>query len=123
MANQSNHGPVYDLEERSFQFALAVRGCLSEVKWNREQWTDVDQLLRSSGSVAANYIEANNAVSKPDFLFRHRIAKKEASESWLWLRLLAATTKAPPIQLILQNLHKECDELTRILATTLRKSI
>jgi len=123
IADQSNHGPVYDLEERSFQFALAVRRCLSEVKWNREQWTDVDQLLRSPGSVAANYIEANNAVSKPDFLFRLRIAKKEASESCLWLRLLAVTTKAPPIQLILQNLHKECDELTRILATILRKSI
>ncbi len=123
MADQSNHGPIYDLEERSFQFALAVRSCLAEGRWNREQWTDVDQLLRSSGSVAANYIEANNAVSKPDFLLRLRIAKKEASESCLWLRLLAATTKAAPVQLALRNLHKECDELTRILATIIRKSI
>jgi four helix bundle protein len=123
MADKSNHEPVYDLEERSFQFALAVRFCLSETRWNREQWTDVDQLLRSSGSVAANYIEANNAVSKPDFLLRLRISKKEASESCLWLRLLAATTKDPPVQLTLQNLHQECDEITRILATILRKSI
>jgi four helix bundle protein len=61
--------PTYDLEERTFQFALAVRSCISKFQWTRTQWSDCDQLLRSSGSVAANYIEANNAVSKPDFLF------------------------------------------------------
>ncbi|MBU6170458.1 MAG: four helix bundle protein [Verrucomicrobia bacterium] len=60
-----------------------MRSCISASQWTRTQWSDCDQLLRSSGSVAANYIEANNAVSKPDFLFRIRIAKKEASESKL----------------------------------------
>ena len=44
----------YDLEERTFQFALAVRSCIAGSKWTRVQWTDVDQLLRSSGSIAAN---------------------------------------------------------------------
>jgi len=58
----------YDLEERTFKFALAVRACISSSRWNRAQWTDVDQILRSSGSVAANYVEANNAVSKADFI-------------------------------------------------------
>jgi four helix bundle protein len=112
----------YDLEERTFRFALAVRHCISEFKWSRAQWTDVDQLLRSSGSVAANYTEANNAVSKPDFLFRIRIAKKEASETKLWLRLLGETSKDEALKQILRPRFKESDELTRILATILRNS-
>ncbi len=114
--------PEYDLEERAFQFALAVRTCIAGSKWSRVQWSDVDQLLRSSGSIAANYIEANNAVSKPDFLFRIRIAKKEASESRLWLRLLGANSDNEFTKPTLRSLFKESDELTRILATILRNS-
>jgi four helix bundle protein len=112
----------YDLEERTFQFALAVRTCIADSKWSRAQWTDVDQLLRSSGSVAANYTEANNAVSKPAFLFRIRIAKKEACECKLWLRLLGAAITNESTKTTLRALFKESDELTRILATILRNS-
>ena len=112
----------YDLPERTFQFALAVRTCISGAKWTREQWTDIDQILRSSGSIAANYTEANNAVSKPDFLLRLRIAKKEASETMLWLRLLEATSTHNSIKTTLHALLQEADELTRILATILRNS-
>lgn len=112
----------YDLPERTFKFALAIRVCMSRCKWTREQWTDIDQILRSSGSIAANYVEANNAVSRPDFLFRIRIAKKEASESMLWLRLLEATTQDESIKTTLRALLQEADELTRILATILRNS-
>ena len=112
----------YDLPERTFQFALAVRACISRTIWTREQWTDIDQILRSSGSIAANYTEANNAVSKPDFLLRLRISKKEASETMLWLRLLEATSKDDSIKTTLHTLLQEADELTRILATILRNS-
>lgn len=83
---------------------------------------DVHQVLRSSGSVAANYIEANNAVSKPDFLFRIRISKKEASECRLWLRLLGETSQDEPLKQTLRTLYKESDELAKILATILRNS-
>jgi four helix bundle protein len=114
---------TYDLEERTYQFALRVRVCISGSKWTRGQWTDVDQVLRSSGSVAANHIEANNAVSKPDFMFRIRLAKKEASECRLWLRLLGETTTGETLKQNLGNLHKEADELARILATILRNSL
>jgi four helix bundle protein len=117
-----DHQPEYNLEERTFQYALAVRSCIAGSKWSRVQWTDVDQLLRSSGSVAANYTEANNAVSKADFLFRIRISKKEASESKLWLRLLGSTSENESTKSTLRSLFKESDELTRILATILRNS-
>ncbi len=117
-----NEGKVYDLEERTFQFALAVRVCLAEGRWTRTQWADVNQLLRSSGSIAANYIEANNAVSKSDFAYRIAISKKEAAESCLWIRLLGETTSTEPLREILRTHYREADEITRILATILRNS-
>jgi len=118
----SEEAPEYDLEERTFRFALAVRNCLSSHRWTRIQWADVDQLLRSSGSVAANYTEANNSVSKADFIFRIKLSKKESRESMLWLRLLGESTKDDGVRSVLRSLYKESDELTRILATILRKS-
>ncbi len=119
MADDKNK---YDLEELTFRFALGVRRCLGNADWKPIQWTDVNQLLRSSGSIAANYTEANNAVSKPDFLHKVGISKKESAESLLWLRLLAATAKEPDTIDQLRTLHTECDELTRILATIHRNT-
>ena len=116
-----NHGE-YDLEERTFQFALAVRHCISDNRWTRAQWPDINQLLRSSGSVPANYGEANNSVSKPDFLHRIRTSKKESNESKIWLRLLGATTPDETTKTTLRTLYREADELTRILATIERNS-
>ncbi|HLX13466.1 MAG TPA: four helix bundle protein [Bacteroidota bacterium] len=49
------------------------------------------QVLRSSGSVGANYIEANESLSKKDFLLRIRICRKEVKESRYWLQLLLET--------------------------------
>ncbi|MGD9420608.1 MAG: four helix bundle protein [Verrucomicrobiota bacterium JB025] len=114
--------PNFDLENRTFEFALSVRRCLKGVQWEREQWNDVDQLLRSSGSVAANYTEANNSISRADFNFRIRLCKKEASESRLWLRLLGATTNSDTVKEPLRAIYKESDELVRIFAAILRKT-
>ena len=49
---------------------------------------DVRQVVRASGSVAANWIEADEALSKKDFLMRVKICRKEAKESGLFLRLI-----------------------------------
>lgn len=79
---------VYNLEDRTFEFAKNCRSyCRSVVKdiSNRE---DTKQLVRSSGSVAANYIEANESLSKKDFIYRIKICRKEPKESKLWLRLI-----------------------------------
>jgi len=78
----------YDLEDRTFQFASRVRAMLRRVPRRLGNLSDADQLVRSSGSVGANYIEANEALGKKDFLMRIRICRKEAKESAYWLRLL-----------------------------------
>ena len=113
-------GKRYDVAERSFQFALAVRKCVSNHRWSRVQWTDVNQLLRSSGSIAANYIEANDSTSAPDFRQRIAIAKKEASESLLWLELLEETSCLDDLRQKLHQLEEEADQLSAILGTLLR---
>ena len=117
-----NEGKIYDLEERSFRFALAVRDCLAGGRWTRTQWTDVNQLLRSSGSIAANYIEANNSVSKSDFAYRISISKKESAESCLWIRLLGETTQPESLKAVFRTLYQEAGDITRILATILLNS-
>jgi len=89
--------------------------------WNRDQRTDIQQVLRSSGSVAANYIEANNPISSADFSHRLKISRKEASESRLWLRLLGETSADAARKSALRDLYREADELVRIFTSILRK--
>ena len=108
--------PPFELEERTFQFALRVRQCVNGHPWSKSQWKDLDQVLRSSGSVAANYSEANNAFSKKDFAHRIGVAKKEAGESKLWLRLLGCTSTAKDAKDELRSLYQEADELVRIFS-------
>jgi len=69
-----------DLEDRTFQFADAVRHFTKQLPRTLANAEDVRQLVRASGSVAANWIEADEALSKKDFLMRVKICRKEARE-------------------------------------------
>jgi four helix bundle protein len=77
-----------DLEERTFLFAQMIREFVKTLPRTMGNTEDVRQLIRASGSVAANWIEANEALSKKDFLLRAKICRKEAKESRLFLRLI-----------------------------------
>jgi four helix bundle protein len=81
-------GHVYDLEERTKIFAIACRRLIRKLPLDIGNKEDGKQLVRASGSVAANYIEANEGLSKKDFVYRIKVCKKEAKESRLWLNLL-----------------------------------
>jgi len=80
----------HDLEDRTFQFAQSVRAFVKQLPRTLSNTEDVKQLVRASGSVAANWIEADEALSKKDFLMRVKICRKEAKESRLFLRLVDA---------------------------------
>lgn len=95
-------GHTYDLEERSYRMAKSCRKFVAALPKTSQTFEDGRQLIRSSGSVAANYIEANEALSRKDFKYRIKICKKEAKESILWLRLLGAT-------------QEEIEEMTQIM--------
>ena len=79
---------IYDLEERTYCFARDVRLFVKALGSTISNIEDAKQVVRSSGSVGANYIEANEALSKKDFLMRAKICRKEAKESAYWLRLI-----------------------------------
>src|SRR5438067_8935271 len=79
-----------DLEDRTFQFAESVRAFGKELPRTLSNSEDIRQLVRASDSVAANWIEADEALSKKDFVMRVKICRKEAKESRLFLRLIDA---------------------------------
>ena len=87
MTETSGHGP-YDLEDRTYEFARRVRAFVKRLPHTICNVEDVKQVARSSGSVGANYIEANEALSKKDFRMRIKISRKESKETRYWLRLL-----------------------------------
>ena len=78
----------YDLEERTLKFAKRVRNFVKKLKQTTDNIEDGKQLIKASGSVGANYIEANEALSKKDFVMRIKICRKEAKESGYWLKLV-----------------------------------
>jgi len=77
----------YDLEERCLKFAQRVRNYVKKLPRTISNIEYGRQLIRASGSVGANYIEANESLSKKDFKMRIKISKKEAKESRYWLIL------------------------------------
>ena len=80
-------------------------------------------MVRSSGSQAANYIEANEAISKKDFIHRIKISRKEAKESRLWLRLFEfGDSDNKGLEKVQQDLIQEAMELTKIFGAILSKS-
>jgi four helix bundle protein len=109
----------YDLEDRTLQFAKDVRLFVAKLPRDIATNEDVKQLVRSSGSVGANYLEANESLSKKDFAMRIKIAKKEARETIWWLELLKIE---PGIAAEHQLLLREATELMNILGAILRKS-
>jgi four helix bundle protein len=78
---------IFDLEERTYTFARQVRGFIKKLPHTVANVEDGKQVIRSSGSVGANYIEANDSIGDKDKLMRIRICRKEAKESRFWLRL------------------------------------
>ena len=110
----------YDLEERTFQFAKSVRLFVKTLPKTIANTDDGRQLVKASGSVGANYREANEALSKKDFLMRIKISRKEAKESAYWLRLIDETNQLDNDNA--QNLMKEALELKKILSSILEKS-
>jgi four helix bundle protein len=113
--------PIYDLEERTYQFAKDVRLFVKTLPKTIANIEDGKQVIKASGSVGANYIEANESLSKKDFKMRIKICRKEAKESAYWLRLINETN-------ILKNsddakkLMQEAGELKKIFSSILEKS-
>lgn len=119
--NENGAERGFDLEERTERFAREVRQLLKKLPRTIANVEDAKQLVRASGSVAANYIEANEALSKKDFLMRIKICRKEAKESGLFLRLLDCGEGS---ELVAERtrLNNESRQLTKIFGSIVTKT-
>ena len=78
----------YNLEDRTLELAKKVRVFVKKLSRTISNIEDGKQVIRSSGSIGANYIEANESLSKKDFVMRTKICRKEAKETIYWLKLV-----------------------------------
>lgn len=111
----------YDLEDRTLKFAKRVRDFVYKLPKILGNYEDISQLIRSSGSIGANYIEANDALSKKDFYHRVKISRKEAKETRYWLNLVR-TGESEEFIKEKDNLIQEVTELMNIFGAIIRKA-
>jgi four helix bundle protein len=108
-----------DLADRTLAFAREVRDYVKNMPNTITNAEYGRQLVRASGSVGANYIEAEEALSRKDFVMRIKISRKEAKESRYWLELIEPKEDELPPK---QNLIREALELTKIFSSIVEKS-
>ncbi|MEZ2416088.1 four helix bundle protein [Muriicola sp. E247] len=111
---------VYDLEERTYLFARDCRLFVKSLPNTLSNIEDGKQLIRSSGSIGANYIEANEKLGERDFSMRLKIARKEAKETHYWLRLLKDSN--PNYDKEVNTLINEALELKMILSAIINRT-
>lgn len=110
----------FDFRERAGLFAADVRFLVRRLPRSLQNEEDSRQLIRSSGSIGANYIEADESLGKKDRAMHLKIARKEAKESEHWLQLLDVQGN-PELENKRSELVKEAKELTRILSAMIQK--
>ena len=77
-----------ELEDRFHDYAKAVRDFCAKVKWNIINQEYIKQVIRSSGSVSANYTEASDDLGKADEKMKLKISRREAKETIKWIDLI-----------------------------------
>lgn len=110
----------FDLERRTTEFAKGVIRVCKTLPRNAMNDRVIGQVVGASGSVGANYREANDALGKKDFVQRMKIARREAKESHHWLELLLEANDEREIEI--KPLLREAEELKNILSSIITKS-
>lgn len=110
-----------ELEYRFLQFALEARKLCFIVQNHTINHEYCKQLLRSSSSVGANYIEASDRLGKADETMKLKIARREAKESCFWLRLVYIPETTPDIETKRAILLNEAIQIKKILSSIILK--
>lgn len=104
--------------EKSKRFAVRIVKCCRFLQAERQEYVLSKQLMRSGTSIGANIAESVHAQSRRDFVSKINIALKEAGETRYWLEILYESELIP--KEMFDSLSADCDELARILASTVR---
>jgi len=119
MSNTQTSKPKYDLEERTAKFGEEIIKFAQKIPKNPITLPIINQIIRAGTSVGANYLEADDAESKKDFVHKISISKKESRETKHWLRMTVIAV--PELKDEARKLWREAQELNLIFATIIRK--
>jgi four helix bundle protein len=100
---------VYDLEERTARFGEAVIDFAKSIPPNPVTNRIISQLIGAGTSVGANYVEADDSVSKKEFLKNIGTCRKEARETKHFLRM--AVRAVPELKPSARAIWLEAKEL------------
>lgn len=109
-----------ELEDRFGNFAMRVRDFCQKCKWDAINREYLGQLIRSSGSIGANYIEASDNIGKADELMKLKISRREAKESIHWLALILVYENTQ-LETDRQELITEAREINKIRLSIINK--
>lgn len=110
----------YDLEDRTLEFAKEVIGFIKTIPKTMANIEIAKQAIRSATSIGANYIEANECLSKKDFVMRIKICRKESKETTYWLKL--AELRNEDGEKKRELLIEEASQLTKIFSSIVERS-
>lgn len=105
-----------ELEERTKKFHIKVLNLCQTLPKNTSGFETARQIIRSSGSIAANYRASRRAKSRPDFIYKIEIVLEEADETLFWLEVIKEAGLSQDCEL--NKLLAEANELTAIFAAT-----
>jgi len=106
-----------DLQERMTSFAVRIINMVDALPTSLGAQTIAHQVIRSGTSPSANYRAACIAKSDKDFLNKLKMVEEELDETLLWLEIIMETEMMKPERL--EDLHNECHELQKIIASTI----
>jgi four helix bundle protein len=115
---QNPNDKKYDLEERTALFGEAIIDFVKKLPTTLINRPLISQIIRSSTSIGANYMEADGAESKKDFNHKIGICKKESKETMHWLRMIAKANQEKAIEC--RKLWQESHELALIFSSIIR---
>ena len=107
-----------DLKDRTKQFAIDCWKFCAKVPKSREYNAYVNQLIRSSSSVGANYRASQRAKSSADFINKLKIVEEEVDESMYWLEMFKSILSENYIEI--DNLHSEGNEILSIIVVSIK---
>lgn len=119
ITNNKSQRAYYNLEERTLGFSRDIIRLCKKLQRDIINVRIIGQLVNAAGSVGANYREANEALSKKDFVYRAKIARKECKEASYWLELLKEANQDRSI--VIDKYIQESKEIRNILTSIIKK--
>lgn len=104
------------LQNRTKQFHIDVIKLCEDLPRNAAGFETAKQIIRSAGSVGANYRATVRAKSKADFIYKIEIVLEESDESMYWLEVIRDSNLKTGDDI--ERLIKEANALTAIFAAT-----